>query len=335
MDTSRQILRYSVPGSLYLITVFGTQGALRIAWREDLNQIVASVQAAPAIVGLVASIPAGFVVYQIYHANYRPHRLRGRMATRDRGAEVLEHLSYAQRTELAKTLGSKVDARRATAEISLLWKHEGRAKRWAARALAHFPLQYLGLMRLIDWRTSPCQTSGDPDCSCLPSGQETAPDLKSAYEARWKENWDVVMVCLNVYASDPAMIEVKRTYASHSDIYHALGASRTAIWSGLATLVTYNGLVHPGRFVDHSARSLVVFMLTIVASAAVWVVLHRTRRQTQEALLSRLKRTLRATLPPDGRLDSNANDPGSALFSTHAVNTVRQFHSAPVARNPE
>jgi hypothetical protein len=62
MDAARQVLRFSIPGSLFLISMFGLIILGRVVAGQDLHAAIAEVAAdiSPAV-AVLASIPVGFV----------------------------------------------------------------------------------------------------------------------------------------------------------------------------------------------------------------------------------------------------------------------------------
>lgn len=299
MDGGRQFLRYSVPGSLFLLTVLGIQAAFRIAWDQETAAALRDIGAAPALTLLGASIPLGLIIYQVYYASYSALRLGGRLATRDRGAEVLAHLTCAQRSHIATLTYTDIDARVATHKYVDLLTDGGLLARGMRWLLRQFPLRSLNLLYVVEWRRHPCP-AGISACDCIPADTQDSVDRGEAYKGRWNRNWDALMVVVALLAGDTSTAEVKREYTSTSDIYHALGASRTAIWTATVSAILYNLLLHRQMLESRRLPSVVAAIFVLTLSAALGLVLHQTRLQTQKSFLSQLKRSLRAVLPPDG-----------------------------------
>src|SRR5215212_3355107 len=117
MDTARQFLRYSIPGSVFLLWLIG----LQIAWNRTLGssatQAAAAVSPGVVLAVVAAGIPIGFILYQFYFGRYKPFARSVwtlgllRHPRTDRGARVLAHLSCEQRFALSKRTGQKFDHR--------------------------------------------------------------------------------------------------------------------------------------------------------------------------------------------------------------------------------
>src|SRR5438045_166360 len=96
MDAARQVVRWSIPGTVYILIVGVMQAAFRRGWYGPTHVGLAE-GAATALLGLGASLPIGFVIFQIYYSRYRPLVLGARYVSRDRGNEVLSPLIDAGR----------------------------------------------------------------------------------------------------------------------------------------------------------------------------------------------------------------------------------------------
>jgi hypothetical protein len=92
MDTPRQLLRYSLPGGLFVLVATVNQLALRWAWGPRASVVFSALSAniAAAVAGIFV---IGFVIYQLYYFFYRPvvPLSRGRTTT-DRGGAILSGL---------------------------------------------------------------------------------------------------------------------------------------------------------------------------------------------------------------------------------------------------
>lgn len=89
MDSSRQLIRYSIPGGVFLLLVVFNQVLLDHARGVDLTRLPSSLTPSGTVAILAASVPVGFIVYQFYYRWYGPFRWWGLVVTRDVGARVL------------------------------------------------------------------------------------------------------------------------------------------------------------------------------------------------------------------------------------------------------
>jgi hypothetical protein len=253
MDVGRQVLRFSIPGSILLLwSVFGIilmrviAGVHLTTATEPLRENLS------AFAAILATIPVGFIVYQIYYVFYRPMFLGwpmiwyGRWIRLDRASQVLSHFEEDQIQALRDLFGAELD-------VSVAHEPE---KLW--------PFRYLRLLRLSqDYRNR----------------HEDKTTARAAYRQRWHGNWDVLRAVIDISEASDATSGVKREYANLSDIYHALGATRMAIWGAwfAASGVTLAATVNLHEPLPNWLYGLLSFSLI---TAMILVVLHETRRQT-------------------------------------------------------
>jgi hypothetical protein len=253
MDAARQVLRFSIPGSLLILWAAGGVMLILLVMGDSLEDTTAAlrVNVAP-VVAVLASIPVGFLVYQLYYVFYRPimllwpHRWHGRWVRLDRGAQVLNELQPTQIQALRDLLDTDLEVSEAH-DKDEAWPH-----RW------------LGLLKLSDEYVS---RHGD------------RPSAAEVYRSRWYDNWDVLRAIIDISDATEATRGIKREYVALSDLYHALGATRTALTAAwvFAGVSTGIAAVQQGDGGLHWAIGVV---MSGSLTAAVWFVLHQTRRQT-------------------------------------------------------
>ena len=80
--------------------------------------------------------------------------------------------------------------------------------------------------------------------------------------------------------------EIKREYTNLSDIYHALGVARIAVWLAWLALLPLNFLVFSQRdSAIHDLGGFILFMFgSAIASSLLWLMLHSARRKTSRTL---------------------------------------------------
>jgi hypothetical protein len=263
MDSSRQILRYSIPGSVMLLVALlgGVFGEL---FSGRKLTAIATNATSGLVLGLVGlSVPLGFLLYQIYYFNYSPFTFV-RRPTSDRGGEVLHLLTCEQRIELIRTLGVKIDARRATSQHRVFLKN-------------------------IDWKKDPCP-GGEVNCACINLEYQTGQtNVTGDYKHKWENNWNAVVLAVFEDSGSPS---VRSEYICLSDIYHALGASRTAIAVG----VILGDLIAGGRLYSGAASSWSVIFFLFgfhVIALLMYSVLHRARGKTIVSFTNRVGGGLR------------------------------------------
>lgn len=298
MDAARQVLRFSIPGAVLLLNGMLCFMIYRrcqgIGFDVTSGLLRANVE---PLVGVLATIPVGFVVYQAYYFNYGPmvgvwpfpwpHDL----VRTDRACQVLSRLPAPTVNALAGAFNLPLDLSRAYEAVS----DPGRWYRHPVKKVLHW-MQLLRLKR--DWPSDDCA------------------DPATAYRKRWHDNWDVLRGMVEIAASLPGADHVKEEYITLSDLFHALGAARTAVSaSWLAAVIL--ALTHIGRVTDSPLQSLVGLLLISVLSAMLWVVFHFARRRTWKSAASSLRLALRWLLyrnPEDFQLGMLPVDNGAAAI---------------------
>lgn len=287
MDTARQILRYSIPGTVFIFAVLCAQSIMRVAWGDPVDKVLSVEGTSSVVAALAASVPIGFLIYQLYYGGYRPRKFIGRLPTLDRGAVVLAHLTCRQRAEIGRRLGRSTDCRQATRERST-----ETSPSLLSIVSDVFRLKFL---ELVEWRSVQCPDEGENCAGCLPPNANE--ELNSAYDTRWRDNWLVVMAALDVGEDRDSLAEIKREYTNLSDIYHALGACRTALAAALMLVVTYDLLQHWSELADHVWPSVWGASIALLGGLYLLTRLHKARTQTEKSVLNRLGLGLRSVLP--------------------------------------
>ncbi|HEX5609234.1 MAG TPA: hypothetical protein VFX45_03980 [Solirubrobacterales bacterium] len=272
MDTGRQILRFSIPGALFLLHSLACYFIYRRIHGASFAEASATIEEnVGAVTAVLATIPIGFVIYQAYYSNYQPvlRRWKGRYVRGDRGWEILRTLDSSQLHRLERIFGRAIEMDEPHTRVPDpgSWYLHPRQKL----------LHWLGVLELT------------PALKLLPVEQK---QRQSAYEKRWYANWDVVRSTVDVAGASPESSQIKSEYALLSDIYHALGAARTAILAA-CSFVTVIVVSHPQRFAAHLEQS--VFGLTAIAAVTtmLYLILHHARRRTWESAASSLRSSLR------------------------------------------
>lgn len=221
---------------------------------------------ATALLALLASIPLGFVLYQVYYSTYRPFRLLGPLWGRrwvriDRGSRVLRRLSPDQ-IELCE---DALELKDLEFNPSAYYVPEGQIAR------------LLRVRRLSEE---------------FVTEKGTLEEANYAYRDRWYRNWDILRALVEIYAAQQDAIGFKSEYTTLSDVYHALGACRAAIW--LAWLTSVAVVV---AYLDAGDGSFIRGVVAILGGAAVCglfdLVLANTRRKTWKSIEALLKYGLR------------------------------------------
>jgi hypothetical protein len=262
VDTARQVLRFSIPGSITLLLIAGFLVLGRLLQGESWDAVGQSVaENVSAVVAIVAAIPIGFLIYQIYYATYRavvwpwrprPFKSEERWVRIDRGRQILALLPLDQQARIAKLfdvelkLDSILDP-----ELSWLGKR-AHAYRLKEEFLAH-----------------------------------AGPNYLQQYRDRWQENWNIVRALVDLSDSTDVGGAIRSEYMTLSDIYHALGACRAGVQ--LAWLVSTTACI--AYIIDGQSfwGSALTMVLTLVTTLILFWVCHRARGHTWVSAQESLK----------------------------------------------
>lgn len=248
MDTARQVVRWSIPGWVFLFILCLIQ---TITWllqglsARSILEAEATVVTPAAIAAVVtAGVPLGFILYQIYYSWYGKVLPFG-FVNRDRGADVLAALPPAIQTVLCG-----------------LEKHSPDLEDMA-EPFDSFLLTY-PLRRL------------------KPQYRNQAGIRR--FEAKVHENWDLVRFWLNRICLINQADALKTEVTTLADIYHAVGAARTALFLSCILHFTFN-LIAAQRIVS-SGWHLASMILPYIFVLWLFRVFERTRASALTSLLS-------------------------------------------------
>jgi hypothetical protein len=275
VDAARQILRFSIPGSLLLLQAIACyfifrrcQGVGFTAASAPLKENIG------AVVAVLAAIPIGFVVYQAYYFSYRPlvrtglARWGGRFVRADRGYRILSSLERSQVDALERIFDTDIDVRE-------VYRPVDPPGRWYEQPSRRIQF-WLHMLELTDEFAE----------------IEPLPRRRKAYEERWHNNWDVLRSVLDIAGTIPGATQIKSEYTILSDIYHSLGAARTAVAWGWALVLVF-ALTHAGRFASEPGGSIAGVAAISLLTALLYLVLHSARRRTWKSASSSVRLGLR------------------------------------------
>lgn len=270
MDTARQILRFSIPGSIFLLHAFVCYLLFRrlqgVSFIDASTPVQENIAAALAV---LATIPVGFVIYQFYYFSYKPV-LRfwpwpwgGRFVRMDRGGQILKTLDEDHLVTLEEIFDCEID-----------------------RTDPH---------RVVPGSGSPIQKLMHAAGVLEVDGKAKALQGKQrqrTYENIWYTHWDVLRMAMDVAAAPADSERVKSEYTSLSDIYHSLGAARTAVtaaWLCVCVLAA----THLGRIANDPWMAVAGFALISTMTAAVYSILQVARGRTWRTAAASLSFGLR------------------------------------------
>jgi hypothetical protein len=252
MDAARQVVRWSIPGWIFILMIASLEMLTLLAQGKSLQSIVTSTSLhdlSPAAVALIvtAGIPLGFVMYQVYYSMYG-RVLFFHLVNRDRGGEIVACLPEAVREKLLIADDCKADLEGMYDEVD-------------------FPPMPHPLRRLK---------------------REFRNEIgRKRYQSKVQGNWDIVRFWLNYLCIKHEAEPVKHEVTNLADIYHGIGAARVALLGACILHFVYNVL-----FTNHDWLSWrMLLALTVPYLFALWLlrVLERTRTHSLNSLQSMLK----------------------------------------------
>lgn len=262
MDTARQVLRFSIPGSITLLLIAGFLVLGRLLQGDSWDAVGQAVKDnVSAAIAIFAAIPIGFLIYQIYYATYRalvwpwrplPLSAGERWVRIDRGAQVLALLPSDQQQRIADLFG-------VTLQLESILEPE---------------VTWLGKRSHAYRLTS----------SFVSKNKKTA---HRRYRDRWQENWNIVRALVELSDGKDIGGSLKSEYTTLSDIYHALGACRAGVQlAWIVSAIACIAYILDGQSIWGSIASMIIsFIVTLVLF---WV-FHRARGHTWVSAQESLK----------------------------------------------
>lgn len=269
MEPTAQIIRLSIPGSIFVLTGVGTYAFAQVLWGESLSDIPSLTTITTSITAIAASIPLGFLIYQIYYWRYSPFIL-GDVVARDRGREALSGLPPEILPRLRTLFDARLDIRR---------NHESLSGP-ISRRLKLFRLNH-GVLRERYKDGAPVEGPV--------SFERDDRSIRRVYKDNWYENWDVFRALLDLVATRGGHPEIQRNFNGLYDIYHSLGASRLAVALGAIGGVLYLGGAHQGDIEENLAVSLIGLIAIAIVAAFLTYIIHRTRLATWKSAISKVR----------------------------------------------
>lgn len=73
MDSARQALRWSIPGLIFVLELVTFAAVWQLTSGGNPTDMIDGIKPATALATILAGIPIGFLLYQLYYRNYRPY----------------------------------------------------------------------------------------------------------------------------------------------------------------------------------------------------------------------------------------------------------------------
>lgn len=256
MDTARQVLRFSIPGSITVMIGLGFLVLGRLLQGDDWSGIQEAVRENVSAVAVIfAAIPLGFFIYQMYYAAYRafvwpwPWRWNRRnpWVRMDRGAEVLKGLPSEQLAEIETFFG--------------------------------LALAFDDITRKVDTRLGRTAHAYEFTPGYVKKAEAEGRMPYDIYKKLWQDHWNIVRALVEIGADDMTTGSVIRSeYMILSDFYHALGACRIGVLLAESTSIIASVIYvfYGGSWVG----SLGMIGVTILVGTAFFFIFHRARGNT-------------------------------------------------------
>lgn len=265
MDAARQVIRWSIPGTLFFLgLLFGQEvAALGFGVHPNLAQEAAGSDATFVLALIGAAVAVGFLIYQLYHVLLEEAFgwLPPFKVPLDRGRQILQRLSDHQRKWIATHSGI----------ADLDWS-----------PLPH-PIRPWGVQDAI---------AKSRNNQPLPAHLQALTPHQVYVHFR-HQNWRGVKWALfNAHPPERAAV-LRREYTGFADIYHAIGACRLALAGAFVTLGVYDGYVYRHLWVHHLQETGGTVGVWVISLGIAFWTLTLARHHTLESIQDLLSDNLR------------------------------------------
>lgn len=289
MDTARQVVRWSIPGSVLLIVALAVDVMSRLFERlHGARGPLISVGSSAVALFALATIPLGYLVYQLYYSREgRIRRFPRSMVPIDRGHMILWSLDLQVRQAALDRLGGPgfdpdlFTVHTAPTGESVQTSRDGNWVWWPAQRLQKLRLG-IGHQRLtVESQRPRLPSEWKRRLNPWDGFYADRRHRRAGYYFASQRHLLLLRTLLAVIAKDDQGKALAAEYTSLSDIYHGLGATRTALALGVVAGFCVR-LLTPGR----SLGSLVLAVVCVGgASAAVYACVHANRGEVLRRLI--------------------------------------------------
>lgn len=268
MDSSRQVLRWSIPGFGFVTSILIFYIArVKIVHQTNPWESIGRITMPGVTAFIFGAIPIGFIIYQFYYASYR---------SQDRFLGFTLFLR-ADRGSIALTEYLRLGGKFSTLERVDMAARGDELKRRIETSRDHVVPR--GFLRILQLDGHICGSNSN-------TGWRHCAPCSKKYESDFVQNWRLFQTLLDLTSAHREFEDIKAEYTCGSDLYHALGASRRAV--SLAALLTL-GLealsrlpwTSPALSLTGFERSVPLWDILVVSAwALLWGALTRCRRST-------------------------------------------------------
>jgi hypothetical protein len=268
MDPTRQLIRWSIPGSVLLLTMATEEVIGAVAYRASTigSRFISEFDPAAAVFVIALGVPIGFLMNQLYFYFWDGLApwLRFLPVPLDRGKEILLNLRPPQLEALREETTIKFD----------LGDNPTTTSR--RRVFGLGPKFGLIIFKPIN---------------------NTVRGRKD-YRTVRRNNWQAVLWILMHGLEEDAGALIRAEYGARADTYHALGGASYGVLTGTALFSIYNLARHTDLVVAYPSRAVVVGAIVGCGVTAVLGLLRRARASTLRTMQDLLKHSLRTAFQP-------------------------------------
>lgn len=303
MDNARQVVRWSIPGFVLALELAVFAATLRLAEGRDPLRVIEAAGTTAAVISLLAGVPLGFLLYQLYFRNYRPfsyslllvvrqlcvlprdiiYHVRNERCWQGIRRHAVQSCTFVRVDRGAAILQEYLDRGGREDLVTHVWPRSDLSEHDIRKSIAKTADYTPAFATLLPRSFKVLKLMPGPHTGCATM---ICAVCRKEYEERFRRNWSIVMAMLDFTSGFQNAGVIKAEYTSGSDIYHALGAARTAIVGAWYVSLGYSFLVARPAI---SILELVLGALSISMLAFVqYKVLSSARKQAYLNLVARV-----------------------------------------------
>jgi hypothetical protein len=299
VDSARQVVRWTIPGAVYVLFLMIYQ-LLTALSRDQSFQVLSTIPnfkdtAVGLALGLLSSMPIGFILYQFYYWAYRKGVLLFVFVRSDCGADVLQEIPHEVREALRKTTNIRP-------ALQTMY-----TRRWIL---------------------------GDRFSVLMLKPPHRNLNGRREYADNRHRNWVLVSALLNMVAMRTGFNDIKEEHARAADVYHGQGAARTGLGFALVSYLAYNCYVNHGHLTERLLTKILTLSLMFGLTMFVAYVLSDARRYSFRTAQDTLVCNLRCLSPddwakilPPGLEVPQADVPEAGRASRAGVTSLKRWRS--------
>lgn len=305
MDNARQVVRWSIPGLVLVLELAVFAAVLRLAEGHDPLGVAEAASATAAMLTLLAGVPLGFLLYQLYFRNYRPfgysvllmlryawtapteylRRILGKQSWDDTKKRAVQRYVFVRTDRGAAVLDAYLKRGGRPELVAHVWPHEHPSFGDIKSSIETVTEEEQSFTRFLRNSFAVLKLRQQEHKDCEAAWNATICDkCRKDYQERCTRHWSIVVSMLDFTCGFHNAGAIKHEYTSGSDIYHALGAARTGIVGAWYASLGYLVLVAQPPILVGLTDGLLISALAFVQ----YKVLSSARRQAFDNLVARV-----------------------------------------------